>query len=1032
MKKQEQLVEDAQNMSKKELEDILNKASLAYYRNVDAKKYLLEDYIFDKLIDIYESKYGKYTKIDAPIIDEKDLIELPYHMGSMDKKTDEKKVETWIKKYSGPYLITSKLNGVSAMILYDSKASKKSQIQIYGRGAEVGKGGNLNKILPYFTLPKASDVFKKHKRLVIRGEIILSDEKYEKKYKKDFASAFHTVSGTLNSKEREFEEKPEKRKIVQDSDFIVYEKIEPRSSSFSKGLESLDDLGFKIVKNLIIDRDLSYDKLYETMIQFRSDSIYDIDGLVVYDDHKYDVPSDGNPKYAFAFKIPGKVYETTVKEVVWTWNSKMYTIDTVCMTPKVIYEPIDTGKKILRQATVHNARFLESNKIGKGAIINIIEGGDIIPKVVGVKHGVKKVEMPTVSWKWNENKVHVCANVVDAKKDKDFNARYVYRFFKKIGVEFMAEKTVAKIIEKLPTIKTILNASADDINEKTGLGPGISKKIRKSIDDALDVLTIETLANASNVFEYGIGTKIVTLVLKNYNDILIPGIVTKKNKKEYIEKLQNIEGIGEINARKFVDAIEHFHKFIKTEIPDSIEIPKFVSKKSKKNNSPNSELIPNEVGDNILGDKTIVFTGFRDKELEKQIEDAGGNIKNSVSKNTNVLVVKDVEDTSSKITKAKELGIPVMNKQTFIDNYMKSDSHKETKETKTKIKILKPEETIIHLYNKPPTKKKVIGFDLDYTLIKTKSGLTFPKGPNDWQWWNTNVKKTLKKYNKTHKLVIFTNQGGIVMGMKSHDNFTTKMDAIFADLGFQIETFACVGRNSPCRKPDKAMWNLFTNNSTDNKSYKDAIYVGDAAGRETDHSDSDKKFAENIGISFQTPEEFFGEEKKKGVWFNINYNDIDLHHNDQEIILMVGYPASGKSTFANTYLNEKGYNILSQDYIESVINTKKSTPIKKFMKDVKEHLKVGNSVVIDRTNMSANDRKQFIELGDEFDIPIRAIYIDVSMDNAIIVNKDRAQRTEIKAVPNIAYYSMRKKFEMPTEDEGLYDVITVKPEISII
>ncbi|ODV64005.1 polynucleotide 3'-phosphatase, partial [Ascoidea rubescens DSM 1968] len=183
----------------------------------------------------------------------------------------------------------------------------------------------------------------------------------------------------------------------------------------------------------------------------------------------------------------------------------------------------------------------------------------------------------------------------------------------------------------------------------------------------------------------------------------------------------------------------------------------------------------------------------------------------------------------------------------------------------------------------------IYAFDLDYTLIKTKSGRKFPINSDDWVWLNDKVLPTLTSINNSKNLniiVIFSNQGGIVadFNQKSFKNYQNKINSILNQLKL-IKFYPLIyssaripksshlnsnqNNNNLYRKPNIGMWNQFLKdlesisndkditNIRHHIDYYNSVFIGDAAGRSQDFSDSDKLFAKNIGIQFKTPEEFF-------------------------------------------------------------------------------------------------------------------------------------------------------------------------------
>jgi bifunctional polynucleotide phosphatase/kinase len=201
------------------------------------------------------------------------------------------------------------------------------------------------------------------------------------------------------------------------------------------------------------------------------------------------------------------------------------------------------------------------------------------------------------------------------------------------------------------------------------------------------------------------------------------------------------------------------------------------------------------------------------------------------------------------------------------------------------------------------TNEPLVAFDLDYTLIKPKSGRKFPKDAADWQF-------IIDPAKLPKKFVIFSNAG-----IKGHtEEMKTKMEMIFLVTGRQWSYFAISER---ARKPATTMFD-----DARRRGLNIVKFVGDAAGRPGDFANSDYQFAVNSGVEFQTPEEYLGgttleyprlapinaviEMERVGV--------IPDVRPERHLVLLVGAPASGKSTFAKRFT---GYTIISMDHLKS-------------------------------------------------------------------------------------------------------------------
>ena len=153
----------------------------------------------------------------------------------------------------------------------------------------------------------------------------------------------------------------------------------------------------------------------------------------------------------------------------------------------------------------------------------------------------------------------------------------------------------------------------------------------------------------------------------------------------------------------------------------------------------------------------------------------------------------------------------------------------------------------------------VASFDLDGTIIKTKSGESFPVDENDWEFTSAQVKVKLQE-NKKKSInnVIMSNQNGIGLGYQDKGEWMAKVEQVTSQLGVPMYAMAATEENY-YRKPQTGMWDYYSCTLNQFKTIEKtkAVYVGDAAGRPNDHGDSDKMFAQQIGIKFSTPEMYF-------------------------------------------------------------------------------------------------------------------------------------------------------------------------------
>jgi len=293
-----------------------------------------------------------------------------------------------------------------------------------------------------------------------------------------------------------------------------------------------------------------------------------------------------------------------------------------------------------------------------------------------------------------------------------------------------------------------------------------------------------------------------------------------------------------------------------------------------------------------------------------------------------------------------------------------------------------PQILVIKIGN-PPKKlgQKVAAFDYDGTLVVPNSNSPFPKDKDDWQWLRSSVPIILKDLrNRGYSIVVFTNQ-----------TKPFKLDMIKESLAtLEIALTVFVSFKKAADKPNPRMFHDNIAGFNERLSF----YVGDAAGRQGDWSDMDKIFAKNIGIPFKTPEEFF-DAKSTSLASPLAY-----HADHQELVVMIGFPGSGKTTFAKTHLVPHNYAYIEGDVLKTPSRIAAEAIIA---------LNSGKSAVIDSTNPTNDTRELYTNVAKGLGVPIRFFHINTTMRNAMIRNKQRE-----KPVPDVVFYMYRKRFEEPT------------------
>ena len=623
------------NLSEQTLSDMVVMAN-EVYRN---KTPIISDNQFDILEDYIRNKFpdNKVIKlIGAPIPVGKNKAILPYEMWSMDKiKPDTKALDNWKTKFDGPYILSCKLDGVSG--LYTTEGD---QPKLYTRGdGKVGQ--DVSHFIPYLRLPSKK---KGEKGFVIRGEFIIPKMVFENKYKKDFANARNLVSGIVNQKTID-----EKSKDIH---FVAYEVILPTMKP-SDQFEFLKTLDVEMVWFEKVDSNhLTNELLSNLLIDWRKNYLYEVDGVIVVDDNIYPRKS-GNPDHAFAFKmvLSDQVAEAKVVDVLWSPSKDGY------LKPRVQIEPIKLGGVTIEYATGFNGAFIKDNKIGIGSVIELIRSGDVIPYIRKVVIGAEEPKMPSVPYKWNDTNVDIMLE--DILSDETVKEKNITGFFRGIGVEGLSSGNITKIIKAgYDSVPKILNITIDQLKNVDGFQLKTATKIHDGIKEKIAAASLVTIMTATNIFGRGFSDKKIELIMESYPHVFKSNI----SDAEKIKKISEIKGMAVKTAEAFVAKIDDFEDFL---METDMYYKLFEFQNAYKNKD--LDIMNNNINvDHPLYGKTIVITGFRNKELEEKLKNIGAKIGTTVSKNTYMVIAKDKDDETGKVLEAKKLGIQIINMDEFI------------------------------------------------------------------------------------------------------------------------------------------------------------------------------------------------------------------------------------------------------------------------------------------------------------------------------------------------------------------------------
>lgn len=638
---QDATIEKINNIKISKLPSFLNKIDLQTLHKV--KLYLDDQYYnvgespvsderYDLVKDTLKRKDSTYTvPVGAKLRTGENRVKLPYWLGSADKITIDSTnaLRLWNNKNpSSEYVFSEKLDGISCLLVQEDGDTK-----LYTRGNGV-IGADISYLAKYLsTIPKNLP------DIAVRGELIMkkkSFEKYRRKgsEKSGYKNARNMVAGLVGAKTA--------RKGISDIDFVVYEIVGDSMPKPSVQLKRLKKLGFSVANWKKSDNN-KVDTLSKTFLEMKDTSEYEIDGMIVQTNLPYDRNTSDNPNYLFAFKMAtgDAIKETVIKKIEWNvskWGQ---------LKPVAIIEPVSLADITMKRVTAHNAKYVEENNLGKGAIIKVTRSNDVIPYIVSVVKEAKKPDMPLIEYVWDANHV----NVIVKKTDDTMCIKLIASFFSKLNIKHVSEATVRKMFaDGLNNLIKIIGASEKRLLQVPEFQARSAERIYTNIHNGLKNVKLATLLGASGIFGYGIGRRKMDALLLDCPELL--SLDKKMTKSEMKKTINSIEGFSDITTNKIVENIPLARKLIE-------KLSKYTSFKDEE-----------RVSSDLKGQK-FVMTGFRDAEMEEEIAKRGGKVMKAVSKNTTGLIVKlKPERLTVKLQKASDMGIPIYEREEFKEKFL--------------------------------------------------------------------------------------------------------------------------------------------------------------------------------------------------------------------------------------------------------------------------------------------------------------------------------------------------------------------------
>ena len=645
----------------KELSGILKEASRAYYaEDREVMSNLEYDALYDELVKLEEETQmvlagSATTTVGYEAVDElpKEAHESP--MLSLDKTKDKEVLRGFIGEHKT--LLSWKMDGLTVVFTYNQGNLQKAVTRGNGVVGEVITNNarvfdNVPLKIPY------------QGELTLRGEAIITYSEFEKINSEieDVDARYKNPRNLCSGSVRQLNNEITAKRHVR---FYAFSLVKAEGVDFANSrqqqMEWLKDQGFEVVEYRVV----TSDTLDETMEYFATQiehNDFPSDGLVaLYDDIAYG-DSLGRtakfPRNAFAFKWADEMAETTLEEIEWSPSR------TGLINPVAIFTPVELEGSTVSRASVHNISIMRKLELGIGDRIKVYKANMIIPQIGEnlTKSGVKDIPEicpacggKTVIEKVNDVESLYCRNPeCPAKAIKGFTL-FVSR--DAMNIDGLSEATLEKFIARgfIRDFGDIfeIDRYKDEIIQMEGFG-------EKSYENLIESLNRAKKTELPRVL-YALG--IPSIGVANAKMICKElGYDMEKIRHVSEEELAAIDGIGPVIAKSFVD---YFKKEGRQEKLDHL--------------LSHLELgeAPKQEEEQIFHGMNFVITGSVEhfsnrKEVKEEIEKRGGKVTGSVTSKTNYLINNDTQSSSSKNKKAKELGIPIISEETFIQMMEKS------------------------------------------------------------------------------------------------------------------------------------------------------------------------------------------------------------------------------------------------------------------------------------------------------------------------------------------------------------------------
>ena len=640
----------------KELVEQLNHASKVYYQGQDEVMSNYEyDRLYDELVSLEEKTGVVMANSPTVHVGYETISELPKEphvapMLSLAKTKEPNELVEWLGDQKG--LLSLKLDGLSVILTYQNGKLVKALTRGNDEVGEV----ITNNAKTFQNIP-AQISFEGN--LVIRGEALIKYSDFEKlnqsftDIQEKYKNPRNLCSGTVRQLNNQI---TAERNVY----FYVYNLIEADTAEQSfttkeEILRFLQSQGFDTVPYKAVAKNSVLSSVTEFSEEIVGGLDLPSDGLVLtYDDIEYSQSlgrTAKSPRDSIAFKWQDELAETTLLDLEWSASR------TGLINPIAIFEPVELEGTTVSRASVHNLSILRELKLGIGDHITVYKANMIIPQIQENRTGSGRLSIPkfcpvcgeaTEQVNENGSEFLFCLNPnCYAKKIKLFT-HFVSR--DALNIDGLSEATLEKFIAQgwLHDLSDIFHLSEhkEEIEQMEGFGEKSYQNLVHALEEAKEV-PLERVVYSLGI--KGFGLSMAKLVCNTY-----PMHLTEMDRLT-ADELILIDGIGQKLAESFVTYFSsEEHKILVNKLEQILRIS-----------------MPEKNDSEKLAGMTFVITGSLEhytnrNECKEEIERAGGKVSGTVSKKTNYLVNNDIQSSSSKNKKAKQLGIPIITEQELL------------------------------------------------------------------------------------------------------------------------------------------------------------------------------------------------------------------------------------------------------------------------------------------------------------------------------------------------------------------------------